>query len=368
MATKQIRVLHIDTGKTWRGGQQQAFYLHKELVDKKIFSIMICNTNSKLSDRCKEAGLPSISVNMIGEADIIASFKIAKICKKEKINIVQCHSSHAQSIGLVAKYFYSKVKLLAVRRVDFHIRNNKLSLLKYNSNKVDKIICVSEAIKKILIEDKVKVEKLITIHDGIDINKFRRRDKDFDLRKIHSIDKNHIIVGTVAAFVGHKDYPNLINAAKIVLDKIKNVTFLFVGVGPLKTEIENLVVNFGLINKIIFTGFRENIKDYLLGFDIFVLSSKLEGLGTSILDAQASGVPVIATNTGGIPEIIENNTNGILVEPENNSKLAYAIIDLIVNSSKREYISKNARVSVNTFSIENNVNKYVNLYEGMLGG
>ncbi len=366
MAEKKIRIIHIDTGIDWRGGQQQAYYLHQKLTERKIFSLMICNKYSELFNRCKKNNLPVIAIKMFGEADVMAAFKISKICKKEKINIIQCHSSHSQTLGIFARLFNRNVKLFTVRRVDFSIKKNLLSIYKYNTKLIDRIICVSNGIKNILIEDHIYKDKLITIHDGIPLNKFTKINRNFNLKKYYSIRENNIIVGTVAAFVGHKDYPNLINAAKIVLNQTENVTFIFTGTGPLKLEMENLVEKLGLARKIIFAGFRENIEDYIASFDIFVLSSKQEGLGSSLLDAQGAGVPVISTNTGGIPEIIEHNNNGILVEKEKSSQLAKAILDLVNNPERRKNLSKNALKSVGKFSIENIVDNYINLYKEIL--
>ncbi|MCB0749129.1 MAG: glycosyltransferase, partial [Ignavibacteriae bacterium] len=246
MPDKEIRILHIDNEKSWRGGQQQAFYLHQGLTEKNIFSLFICNSNSEIQNRLRKQKLPVKIVNMLGEIDLIAAYKISKICKIEKINIIQAHSGHALTIALLAKLFYRKVKLIGVRRVDFHIKKNFFSKWKYNSNLLNKIICVSEAIKNVLINDNIAGSKLLTIHDGIDINRFSNFQFSPDLKKSYNIPLENIVVGTVAAFVGHKDYPNLINAAKIVCNRINNVTFLALGNGELKTDMENLVTQLNI--------------------------------------------------------------------------------------------------------------------------
>jgi glycosyltransferase involved in cell wall biosynthesis len=366
MADKEIRILHIDTEKTWRGGQQQAFNLHQGLIGKNIFSLFVCNSNSELQKRLKQANLPNINIIMFGEIDLFAAFKISKICKSNNINIIQAHSGHAISIGLLIRLFHKNGKLIGVRRVDFNISNNLLSKLKYNSKLLNKIVCVSDAIKNVLITDKVSVQKLLTIHDGININRFNNIHFLPELKKLYQIPIENIVVGTIAAFVGHKDYPNLINAAKIVCDKFNNVTFLALGDGELKHEMEILVNQLNIKRRFIFVGFKNNVGEYLKIFDIFVLSSKLEGLGTSILDAQSVGLPVVATKTGGIPEVIQNEKNGILVEPQNPQKLAQTIINLINDNNKRKRLGIESKVSVKKFSIENNIEQNINLYQELL--
>ena len=100
--------------------------------------------------------------------------------------------------------------------------------------------------------------------------------------------------------------------------------------------------------------------------DIFILASKKEGLGTSILDAQSVGLPIIATKAGGIPEIVIHNNNGVLVNPQNPQELAAAIINLIDDKEKRELLGRNAKESVKNFDISINFNKNIELIETLL--
>ncbi|MCW8849660.1 MAG: glycosyltransferase, partial [Melioribacteraceae bacterium] len=352
MAKDNLNIVHLDTEKSWRGGQQQAFYLHKGLIEKGINSIFIGNKNSEILNRCKSENLPFYEQSMFGELDILAAIKIAQFCKKNKMTILQAHSAHALSIGLLVKLFIPSLILIGVRRVDFSIGKNKLSKLKYNTKLVNSIICISDFIKSVLIKDGVDTNKLVTIRSGVDVNKFKGIVPDTNFRKIIGVNDNQLLLGTVAAFAGHKDYPNLLKAFAEVVEKLPNTKLCIVGDGPLKNEIYKLVGELGLKNNIIFAGFVDNVGDYLHAFDIFILASKKEGLGTSIIDALSLGLPIIATKTGGIPELIKNGKNGILVEPQNHNILAAAIIDLINNPEKRKALNFESMESSKMFSIE----------------
>lgn len=366
MAPGELKILHIDSERSWRGGQQQVFYLHEALIKQGYKSVLACNVSSELSKKCLEKSLPFLKVKMRGEWDIFASYKLANYCKKNNINILQAHSAHALSIALIAKLFYSQVKLIGVRRVDFHIKKNFFSQLKYNNTRIDKIVCISEFIKKILIEDGVEEEKLYTIRSGTDINKFSKAESSIELKRKLSIEEEDIVLGTVAAFAGHKDYPNLINAFKLISQQKQNVKLCLIGDGPLKKNIENMVNELKLNEDIIFCGFQEDVGQYLKMFDIFILSSKKEGLGTSLIDALSIGLPIVASESGGIPEIIDNGNNGILVEPKNSKRLAEAIINLIDDKEKRKGLSEKALKSVKQFSIETTVEKNIELYKYLL--
>ena len=242
MAHQEIRVLHIDTEKTWRGGQQQAFYLHKGLIEENIFSLMICNPNSELKKRCEQSNFPHIIIKMRNEIDLLAAFEISRVCKKENISILQAHSAHALSIGII--------KLIGVRRVDFHIGTNIFSKWKYNTSLINKIVAISTGIRKVLKQDGISDSRIETIHSAIDIDKFKFTVTNNEIRKKHNIHENNLIVGTTAAFVGHKDYPNLINAAKKVINEFEGVTFMVLGDGPLKAEMVRLVKDLNILKGI----------------------------------------------------------------------------------------------------------------------
>lgn len=363
---EELNIIHIDTEKYWRGGQQQAFYLHKGLIKRDIKSLLICNLNSELKNKCENSNLPFAEISMFGEADLIAAYKISKICRKNKFNILHAHSAHSLSIAIMVKYFCPNVKLIGVRRVDFSVNKNYLSKLKYNSKKIDKIICISEFIKTVLLKDGINSDKLVTVRSGVDINKFNKIKPSKDFREKLDVKSDEILLGSIAAFAGHKDIPNLLRAFKIVSEKLDNVKLCLVGDGKLKDEIKQLIDELYLVKKVILPGYQQNVGEYLKSFDIFVLSSKKEGLGTSIIDALAVGLPVVATRAGGIPELIENNTNGVLVDIKNSNLLAGAIIELASDKNKMTELGNNAKQSAKKFSIDETINKNINEYKKLI--
>ncbi|MDZ7860057.1 MAG: glycosyltransferase family 4 protein [Candidatus Krumholzibacteriota bacterium] len=361
-----MKIVHIDTEMEWRGGQRQAAYLHKYLHENGYSTVLICQPGSEFEKYCKSNGLPHKALNMRSEFDIIAGYKIARFCKDIGGQILHLHSGHALAVGLWAGIFCRKIKLIAVRRVDFHIKKNILSRIKYRNYLLDKIICVSDSVRRVLIEDGIDERKLVTIHSGIDLNKFNGNSKYKGLKKELGIPENNILVGTVAAIVGHKDYQNLINAASIVLKKNRNVTFCAYGTGVLEEKMREFVRYLGIEKNFIFAGFRRDVEDFLKNCDLFVLASKKEGLGTSILDAQSFGLPVIACRTGGIPEAVTDGDNGLLVEPQNSQQLAKAIIKLLDNGSKREELGRKAFETVRNFDIRKTINGNIELYQELM--
>jgi glycosyltransferase involved in cell wall biosynthesis len=361
---KTPKVLHIDIENGWRGGQNQAIYLYETELQKGLDSHFICKVNTDFHKILKHKNLPHTALNYKNEVDIFSAIRISKIAKKYEYNIINCHSSHSLSLGLLSKYFYSKSKIIGVRRVDFKIKNNFLSKWKYNSDNLDALICVSDAIKNIMKNYIKNNNKLIVIHDGIDTQKYLGIDSS-NLRKEYNLNDN-IIVGTIAAFVGHKDYPTLLKTIKIISEIRNDITFIALGDGPLFNNIKKLAEDLHISDNIIFTGFKENVGEFLNLFDIFILTSNEEGLGSTLLDAMSVGLPIVATKAGGIPEIIKDKTNGILCDIQDASSLANAVIQLVDNVELRNLYGSNSKKIVQTFSIEKTAEKYFDLYQKLL--
>jgi len=392
-----MNICHIDTGKSWRGGQQQAFYLHRYLCENKYKSIMICKKNSAMAQKCQSDNLPHKCLPLANEIDIYSAFQIARLHS----DILHLHDAHALSIGLLAKLFFRRQKLIATRRVDFPLKNF-FSSLKYKNKMLDKIVCVSQNVYNTLLSDGIPEKKLRLIHSGIDTQRYAVGNANLgvDLYTVHNIPRDHLIIGTIAAFAGHKDYPTLLRAAHIVgtafmpsetvgtafmpsetvgtafmpsetvgagfqparHHSFPKITFIALGDGPEKQSIEKLHSDLELGNSFILAGFKENVADYLHWFDIFVLSSKMEGLGTAVLDAMSARKAIVACASGGIPEMIQHEHNGLLAEKENPADLAEKILRLASDEGLRESLARQAEIDVQKFSIQQTTEKNITLY------
>jgi glycosyltransferase involved in cell wall biosynthesis len=262
--------------------------------------------------------------------------------------------------------FCDTVRLIAVRRVAGPIRHNFFSRFKYTTSMLDRIVCVSNAIKEALIRDGIPADRLVTIHSGTDLRKLSPRTDGTPLRKKLGLPENHIIIGTIAAFTPEKDYPSLIMAASKVIETCPDVTFCAVGDGLQQEHMMLLAEKFGLGGRFIFTGFRNDVEQFLSCFDIFALTSIQEGLGTSILDAQAHGLPVVACRTGGIPEIVNDGVNGFLVPVHGPTELADALIKLVRTPSMRKEFGERSIESVKLFSIDRTVKQNIALYKQII--
>lgn len=363
-----VTVLHVDTEFGWRGGQQQLAYLAVALDKKQYASAVVCQPDSAVAKFCRDHQLTCYPTRMRGEWDLLAGLRIARLCRRNGFGLLHLHSGHAVTLGLWAKLFEPRLKLVATRRVDFRLNQRFFSRLKYTNRLLNEIVCVSEAIRQVMISEGIDASRLTTIHSGVDLSKYKHLCPSENFRDRWEIPTGAFLVGTVAAMVGHKDYPTLLKAAKLVLEKKTEIVFCAVGDGPLQKELLDLAMELDLGPRFIFFGYRTDVGSFLKNFDLFILSSKQEGLGTSILDAQAAGVPVVACASGGIPEMIKDGHNGRLVPKENPEALAQAIFDLVNDDQQRQGLAQAARNSVVDFSIEKTVERYVALYQSLVEG
>jgi glycosyltransferase involved in cell wall biosynthesis len=362
-----IRVLHIDSEMSWRGGQQQVAYLLGGMHRLGFKTALACKPDAELESYCRSNGLPCLPVAMHGELDILAGYKIARLCKKHGYRIAHLHSAHALATGLWAKMFHRKLRLVAVRRVTPSSKKSRLSWIKYKTRQVDKIVCISEAIRNVMSAGGVHESRLATIYSGIDPGRFDNIEPPSDFRQQLGIPPDHVLVGTVAAMTKEKDYPTLLHAARKAIDLSNHVSFCAVGNGRDEKDIHALSRQLGLGDRFVFAGFRNDVGNFLKTFDIFVLPSNQEGLGTSILDAQTVGLPVVACRTGGIPEIVHDHVNGLLVPTRGPGAMAEAILKLADSEEMRRDLGRRARETAAAFSIHRTVQKNIALYRELLG-
>jgi L-malate glycosyltransferase len=358
-------ILHLNNAKTWRGGEQQLYYLALGLKEKAISQIIVGQPDSELQERLSDQ-IDFIPVKMKGGYDLVAVFNLIKICKKYKVQIIHAHTANAHSLAFLLKLFLPKLFLIVSRRVDFRINKNAFSKIKYTSKKIDYILCVSNTIKNILFEDGVSPEKLLTVYSGIDLNKFKDHKIEKNIREEYSISKDTILIGNVAALVDHKDQRTLLKSIPYI-ETNKKYIFLIIGEGELELELKQLAIDLDISDKVIFTGYKKNILDYYSAMDIFTLTSKEEGLGTSVLDAMSAGLPIIATRGGGISEMLEENSGSFLCEVGDSAKLGESFTLLIENKKIREEFSKLNLEKVKLFSVENTIEKTLTVYNSLLG-
>lgn len=326
--------LHIDTARTWRGGQNQVLVTVLGLRSLGHRTVLVAHAGGELRQRAAE-GMELIPLAPRTEMDLGAAWRLSRIIKELKPEIIHAHDPHGVAMAALALSMSTqlvKPPLVASRRVDFRLKGNSLSRWKYRQ--VDCFICASEAIREMLLADGIPAARALTVHEGIDLAHVAAAPP----ARLHEelwLPHHAPIVGNVAALVPHKGQKHLIDAAALVVRQVPDARFVIAGEGELRPSLERQIKEHHLEKHVFLTGFRPDALSLHKAFDIFVMSSVTEGLGTSLLDAMASGKPVVATRAGGIPEVVADGETGILVPIRDPAGMAAALVRLLTDEPLR---------------------------------
>ena len=355
--------LHIDTARTWRGGQNQVLGTLMGLRALGHRTMLVAHPGGELRQRAAE-GLDLMPLAPVTEMDLGAAWRLARLIKQLNPDIVHAHDPHGVAMAALALSMstqLAKPPLVASRRVDFHLRGSSLSRWKYRQ--VDFFICASEAIRRLLISDGVPEVRAVTVHEGIDLGRVAAAPP----AKVHEdlwLPHHAPIVGNVAALVPHKGQRHLVEAAALVVRQVPDARFVIAGEGELRAALEKQIKDHHLEKHVILAGFRPDVLSLHKAFDLFVMSSVTEGLGTSLLDAMACGKAVVATEAGGIPEVVIDGTTGLLVPPRDHEAMARAIVTLLKDEGLRRRRGEAGLARARDhFSAERMVQETLRVYE-----
>jgi len=356
--------LHVDTARTWRGGQNQVLLTVNGLRAIGERAALVAHPDGELRRRAAE-GLDLIPIAPRTEMDLSAAWTFSRVVKQLAPDVIHAHDPHgvamaSLALSLGAASAKSAPALVASRRVDFHLKGNSFSRWKYRQ--VDCFIAASEAIRQMLVTDGVPADRTVTVHEGIDVDHVRAA-PPVNVHDAFWLPHGAPVVGNVAALVPHKGQRYLIDAAHLVVQQIPDARFVILGEGELREHLEKQVHEHHLEKHVLLPGFRTDVLGCIKGFDLFVMSSVTEGLGTSLLDAMACSRPIVATGAGGIPEIVEDEVNGLLVPPRDHTALAAAIVRALKDDDLRRRMGEAgfARVS-ERFTVDRMVEKTADVY------
>ncbi len=354
--------LHIDTARTWRGGQRQVLLTVLGLRELGHRTVLVAHPEGELAARASE-GHDLIRLAPRAEVDLHAGWKLSRIVRELEPDIVHAHDPHAVALASLALSFMTTgtcPRLVASRRVAFHLKSHAFSRWKYHQ--VHCFIAASNAIRQMLIGDGIDPARIATVYEGIDLHRVQAE----PAVNIHAelwLPTHAPIVGAVAALTQEKGHRYLIEAASLVVRDVPDARFVILGEGELRASLERQVKELHLEKHVLLPGFRADILSFIASFDVFVMSSLFEGLGTSLLDAMALSKPTVATDTGGMPEVVAHGETGLLVPPRDARELGAAISKLLKDPARRDRMGRAGLERVRRlFSAEEMVEKTLGVY------
>jgi len=361
--------LHIDTARTWRGGQNQVLLTVNGLREIGQRAALVAHPDGVLRQRAAE-GLELIPLAPRSEFDLSAAWRLARVLKRLQPDIVHAHDAHGVAMASLALSLGGgsaarEPALVVSRRVDFHLRSNSFSRWKHRQ--VDCFIAASDAIRQMLVADGVPAERTVTVHEGIDVDHVRAAPA-VNLHEAFWLPHHAPVVGNVAALVPHKGQRHLIEAARLVTRQMPDVRFIILGEGDLRESLERQVRDYHLEKHVFLPGFRTDVLGCMKGFDLFAMSSVTEGLGTALLDAMACARAIVATRTGGIPEVVEDGVTGRLAAARDHAAMAQLILALLADDPLRRQMGDAGLARVQArFTVERMVSETAAVYARVAG-
>jgi len=363
-------VLHVNTARSWCGGEQQMVYLLRGMRERGLPAHAVCRPDTPVAVRARAVGARVFEVPMRCEMDPFAAATIARIMAREGHQILHAHTAHAHGLAWLVAGLLPSRRIIVHRRGDFRPGRGFAGLgrAKYLRG-VDAYISVSNRVKAILEEAGIPPWRVFPVRSVTDPARFLNAEPNPHLREELGIPEEAFVVGNIAYLVGHKDHLNLIEAAAIVRKEIPNLWVVIVGKGPLRGQIERRARELGQEERLVLTGFRDDIPQLILSFDLFALSSWGEGICSTLLEVMASGRPIVATRAGGVEEALAYGRTGVLVPTRNPRALADGILRLARDPALRKRLVEAGRQRVmRHFTVDALTEKTLRVYRRVLEG
>ncbi|MGI5911227.1 MAG: glycosyltransferase family 4 protein [Syntrophomonadaceae bacterium] len=368
----KTKVLHVIGGGEVGGAEEHVLTLMKLLDPEKYQPFLLCLCEGPFADLAARQGLPARIIPMRHRLDLATVTPLMRYMGEQHFDLVHTHGVRANLVARLAAT-RSGIPVVttvhSVLRYDYDLPLKALLayfLTKLTNKYSNRFIAISRAIAHDIKQMGVYQEKIVIIHNGLDVNKFSSPRKASEVKSELGLDQDRQIITMVARLHPVKGHDYFLRAARQVIDAGFRPQFLIVGEGIYRRQIEQQVSELGLNEVVKMLGYYRSIEDIYEISDILCVPSVMEGLGLVVLEAMYFNVPVVASNTGGIPEIIKDQVDGLLVEPRDHHGLAQAIIKILSDPELATYLTTNARKKVNQFSLQNMANKVEQVYEEVL--
>jgi glycosyltransferase involved in cell wall biosynthesis len=350
---RPIKVLHIHVMSVVSGSGINT-YLSMEGMDPQQYTVeFACAPGGKLTELAIRAGIAFHPVNHFVQPinpyrDLRALIELIQIIRRGKYDIVHTHNSKGGILGRLAAWLCrTPVIIHTVHGFAFHSSETPLrrklfvQLERWAAKVSDRLIVISQPLQEWGLRMRIgKPSQYTKIYSGIELDKFKCSRPPAELRRGLGICPDDFVVGLVAKLWTGKGHAATINATKQLVASDPKFKLVIVGEGYLRDELEQQTQELGLQSHVIFTGFRSDIPDLNAMFDIAVLPSDFEGMGRVLLEAMVMGKAVVASNVGGIPDIVDDGKTGILVPAGDSNALASAIGALMNDRMLRDRMGR----------------------------
>lgn len=360
MTERLLTIAHTESSLGWGGQEHRTF---KEMVGLAKLGhrmMLVCQPGAKFAARAREAGLEVFEVRMRNGVDLAAVARMASLFRRERVDVVNTHSGRDSILGGLAGRLSGR---LVVRTR--HLALPLTSRFTYTTLP-HHVVSVSEHVRRYLMSEGVPADRVSTIYTGIDPAAMQL-DGPSTLRAELDLPADVPLVGTVAILRMKKGHRFIVEAAPRILAACPDTHFVFAGDGPQMENLRAQIAAAGLTARIHLLGLRRDIANVLAACDLFLLPTEQEALGTSYIEAMAMGLPVVGTDVDGVPEVVRQGENGLLIRPGDADSLAEAVIRLLSDDALRLAMGQRSRALVSSvFHVETMCAAMLMLYRRLL--
>ncbi len=368
-----MKILHIVTLSEWGGAQHIVYLLAKYLQAEHDISVA-CAPGGLLGERLHELGIRVIEIPELCRLphpfkDLRALWKLYRLIQTEQFDIVHTHSTKAGLLGRFAARL-ANVSIILFTAHGWAFCEGRPWLWRWLLAQAErlpalfstKIICVSEHDRQLALKFGVAPqEKLTVIYNGLDPSPFASSTDPNELRRELGLPPSEKIITMVGRLAPPKDFETLLAACEGL--EHPSWRLLILGDGPLRSRVVRVIGTKGLQNRVLLMGERQDVPRFLQASDIFVLSSRWEGLPLVVIEAMLAGLPVVATRVGGVPELVEDGVTGLLVPPKDPRALRRALAQLLSSPELCERLgSSGQRRALERFTAEKMIAQVRDLY------
>jgi len=357
------------------GAETVVLNIAKNLNPEKFKSLVVLHRPGWFFQHLQEQGVDARIIHSKQSWDISFITRLVKYCKQQKVDLIHSHLSGANLYSCLAG-FILRIPVIATYHNELYMPTSTEKYVPIKNliirNLASRTVLVANYMRDKYIKlGKFPDNRLVTIYNGISLGLVNKDYNLAQLRQELGIALNDPIIGNVANLRPPKGHEYLIEAAAILCKQFPNTRFLLIGEGErkkrLKEKIIRQIAELKLQENVKLLGYRSDVRELLQLMDVFVLASTSEGLPLSVVEAHAASKPIVATNIGGLSEIVEDDKSGFLVEPKNPHILAEKLLTLIRNRTLREEMGNYGEMVVRSkFSIDTMINKYQELYGELL--
>lgn len=366
MAAPMKNVLHlIETSGP--GGAERMLISLVENLDKSRYRSLVCLLKDGwLKTQLQSLDIETMLVPQHRSLDVPWLLRLSRLLKGRPIHVMHAHEFTMNVYGSLLSRLTGIPIVATVHGKNYYWVKWRRRLAYRFVARQSVMVAVSDNLKRFLSQwVAIHPDEIRIVHNGIDLDRYAVSGRHNSLRKELGINKNQPVIGTVGNLYAVKGQTYLLRACVTVAKAFPNFVLLMAGRGDQLGVLEAEARGLGIRGNVRFLGFREDIPSLLQALDVFVLPSVSEGLPLSILEAMAFGKSVVASNVGGIPEVIKDGVTGYLVPPKDPEALAERILLLLHHPQVAADLGRSGRKIVQeAFRLERMIQDYQSLYDG----